>query len=51
MTFYGVGLCDTHYGQACAVYKPTYQYTVDHVVAEAAAEMQYNHKNQTKDAK
>lgn len=51
MTYYGIGLCDGHYEQACTVYLPTYQYTVDRVIPEAAAEMQQNHQTQTKDAK
>lgn len=41
--FYGVGLCDDHYGLACSTFKTTYNYAVDRVVPEAAAQMRQQH--------
>jgi hypothetical protein len=36
LIYYGVGLCDEHWTQACAVFKPTHEYVLQRVTREAA---------------
>ena len=42
LVFLGVGICQAHYSQACTVFKPTYQYILDHATPAAAGTMEAN---------
>ena len=45
LIFYGVGLCDAHYSQACSVFKPTHEYLIPRVVPAAARLIQDQHES------
>jgi len=36
LIFYGAGLCDKHYGQACSVFKHPAEYLIPRVVPQAS---------------
>ena len=44
LVFYGAGLCDAHYAQACIVYRHTAEYLIPRVLPEAALLIREQHQ-------
>lgn len=48
LIFYGAGLCDAHFSQACTVFKPIHEYLIPRVIPLAAELIQDQHTQNRK---
>lgn len=51
LVFYGAGLCDAHYAQACSVFKHPAEYLIPRVIPAATELIQDQHTRNRTEAK